>query len=109
MKIVKRDYKKERRLKKRLKKEADREWYLELIQKRPNCEVCGKEARQVHHFYPKGLYGHLRLNKDNGISLCMGCHFMHHHRGDPKIHQAIVAARGKKWHTKLTKLAYKKS
>lgn len=106
MKIIKKDYKKERILKKKAKKQADKEWYLK--NKKEFCEVCGKDGRQVHHFYPKGLYGHLRLLDANGITLCMGCHFMHHHRGDPKIHQAIIKGRGKIWYVRLTKLAYKR-
>ena len=108
MKILKRDYAKERRAKKRAKKDADRKWYAVNLSKRPECEVCGKPAIQIHHFYPKGLYGHLRLHEMNGISLCMYHHFRHHHLGDPVIHQTIITRRGKKWYNYLTKLAYER-
>ena len=89
--------------KKQLRSQCDKLWYEAYL--KPECEVCGESATQVHHFYPKGLYGHLRYNRDNGISLCVKCHFFHHHRGDPLIHQAIIRARGKRWFNRLQKLA----
>jgi len=89
--------------KKRLRGQCDRLWYEVCIKKYGNqCDVCGGKARiQVHHFFPKGLYGILRYDLDNGISLCMGCHFKHHTCGDPTIHQTIVAKRGQKWYNDL--------
>lgn len=89
--------------KQKLRSKADKLWYEVL--KKPHCEICGKEAIQVHHFYPKGLYGHLRYDLDNGISLCMGCHFTHHHKGDPSIHNTIIAKRGRLWFNRLKKKA----
>ena len=87
--------------KKKLRSKADKLWYQLLI--KPKCEVCGKQATQVHHFFPKGLFGHLRYNIDNGISLCSSCHFAHHHKGDPRIQQTIIEKRGKKWYNRLNK------
>ena len=69
------------------------------------CEVCGKEAITAHHFFPKGNFGHLRYTLSNGISICNTCHFGHHHRGDPRIHQTIIQNRGQKWYNELEKQA----
>lgn len=80
---------------------ADKLWYQRLLKRK--CEVCGKKAIQVHHFYYKGSYGHLRYDLDNGISLCQGCHFVLHHQDPKKIEEKIIAVRGKKWFNKLQK------
>ena len=88
----------------RLRHKADKLFFQKYLQ--PKCEVCNMEARQLHHYYPKGLYGHLRYDPDNAISLCMGCHFRHHHRGDPAIHQTIQANRGIKWIRELAGKAH---
>ena len=79
----------------KLCKQCDKLWYQKLI--KPQCEVCGKKAIQVHHYYYKGSYGHLRYDLDNGISLCQGCHFVLHSRDPKKIEQQIIAKRGQKW------------
>ena len=84
--------------KSRLMRRADRIWFEKLLKEK--CEVCGKPAIQVHHFFPKGLYGHLRYNTSNGVSLCRGCHFLIHH-ADPKIRDKIIEVRGKKWYDEL--------
>jgi len=78
-----------------LMKQADKLWYLKL--KKPKCEVCGEKAIQVHHYYYKGSYGHLRYDLDNGVSLCQGCHFVLHAQDPKKIEQQIIAKRGQKW------------
>ncbi len=69
---------------------------------------CSTDANPPHHFYPKGLYGHLRYELDNGVPLCMGHHFAHHHRGDPLVHQMIIDKRGKRWFNRLKKKAFKR-
>lgn len=85
--------------KQRLRKEADKLWFQKCI--KDKCEICGESGYlQVHHFFPKGQFGHLRYNLDNGISLCRGCHFHLHHQ-DPRIQQKIIAKRGIKWYTDL--------
>jgi len=91
--------------KKRLRSKCDRAWFEKLIKQNPLCEICFDKAVQVHHYYPKGLYGHLRYDLDNGISLCMKCHFFHHHRGDPSIMEAVLKSRGKRWLNRLSKKA----
>jgi len=92
--------------KSRLQHKADKLWYLKYL--RPACEVCGKKAVQVHHFYYKGSYGHLRYNKDNAISLCMSCHFILHHQDPKKIEIKIIEARGQKWYKRLQEQALNK-
>ena len=82
-----------------LRKKCDKAWFTKLL--KPQCDVCGKEARQVHHFFPKGQFGHLRYCPENAISICFSCHFAHHHKGDPRIHQTIVDKRGLKWYWDL--------
>lgn len=86
--------------KKRLRRQADKLWF-DIIMKAEGCEVCGKIGQQAHHFFPKGQFGHLRYNLENGICLCGACHFAHHHKADPRIHQTIIEKRGKKWYNKL--------
>ena len=85
--------------KQRLRKQADKLWYNKCLLR--YCECCEKPAVQVHHFFPKGQFGHLRYNIDNGISLCMACHFAHHHKGDPRIHQQVIVNRGVEWYHSL--------
>ena len=69
--------------KSKLQSQADVLWYNKLI--KDNCELCGENwALQVHHFYYKGSYGHLRYDLENGITLCKMCHFALHAGGDPK-------------------------
>ena len=94
--------------KQQLRSKADKLWFQNIFSRNGFCEVCGEIPRQVHHFYPKGLYGHLRYDLDNGVILCMGCHFSHHHRGNPEIHQTIIDKRGKRWHNRLKKRALKR-
>lgn len=69
------------------------------------CQVCFKMAGQVHHYYPKGAYGHLRLDTDNGIPICQGCHMRHHSAADPRIHQTIDERRGIEWVERIKKKA----
>jgi 5-methylcytosine-specific restriction endonuclease McrA len=85
--------------KSKLTSEADNLWYRKYLKE--FCEVCGKPASQLHHFFPKGLYPSLRYHPENGISLCVGCHFSHHMKGDPLIHQRIIETRGDGWYLLL--------
>jgi len=86
--------------------QADKLWYQALL--KPKCEVCEGKAIQVHHFFYKSSYGHLRYNEENGISLCQHCHFLIHTR-DPKIiNDKIIKARGNKWYNKLKEQALTK-
>jgi rRNA maturation protein Nop10 len=91
----------------KLKSECDVLWYKALLQE--NCEVCGGYANQVHHFFPKGQYGNLRHHLKNGISICQGCHFKHHTKGDPVIHQTIIQKRGQDWYDELLEASKERS
>ena len=94
---------------KRARKKADKLWHEAVIKKwGDKCEVCDKKAVHCHHFYPKGLYSLLRLEVANGVPLCFHCHFSRHHKGDPKINQAIIKKRGQQWYELLKKQAQEK-
>ena len=92
--------------KKRLRSRADMLWYQACIKKHGGaCELCGKTHQlQVHHYYPKGSYGHLRYKLSNGIILCKGCHFRLHH-ADATIQDLIRDKRGQKWYIQLKSLS----
>ena len=51
-------------------------WSLS-VRKRDNhiCQNCGKPAKEAHHIFPKSKYPGLALNINNGISLCLFCHW----------------------------------
>lgn len=83
---------------------ADKLWFRKYLQ--PKCEICGGKAIQLHHYFYKRNYPHLRYDKENGISLCKGCHFVLHYQDSHRIEDKIIAKRGKKWLTALKKKAY---
>ncbi len=85
--------------KKRLKNKADKLWYHKHLKE--NCEICGKRANQVHHFFPKGHYAHLRHDEDNAISVCQGCHMKIHFTGSPEPIQILIKKRGEEWYNRL--------
>jgi len=90
----------------KLRSEADNLWFR--VNLKDKCEVCGEKAIQVHHFFYKSSYGHLRYDNDNAISLCQKCHFILHHQ-DPKIiTDKIIEKRGKEWYNKLKEKAQEK-
>lgn len=91
---------------KSLRTKADKLWYQKCI--KLLCEVCGQEAIQVHHFYYKGSYGHLRYDTDNGISLCAKCHFLLHFQDPKAIEEKIVLVRGQDWYSRLNKKSKEK-
>ena len=97
--VPKKNIKQMKNKKAQLRSKCDMAWYNKCLLR--YCEVCEKPAQQVHHFFPKGQFGHLRYNTDNGISLCNGCHFAHHSKGDPRIHQTIIKNRGIEWYNEL--------
>lgn len=101
MKIKKPKYN-QAKAKKRLKTKADKLWFEKCVKE--NCEVCGRRWMiQVHHFYFKGTYGHLRYDIDNGVSLCKGCHFVLHNQDAKKIEEKIIEKKGKAWYNRLKK------
>ena len=90
------------KVKNQLKSEADKLWKQAILLKSERCEVCGSDyGLTAHHFFPRSLAGHMVYLLDNGITLCRGCHFAHHFKSDPTIHQKIIVSRGEKWYNKL--------
>ena len=67
------------------------------LQNNPTCLVCGNKATTCHHYVPKSLSAYLRCDDKNLIPICNSCHFAHHTRSDPRIHEAIEKKLGKKW------------
>lgn len=90
--------------KKKLRTVADKAWFNKHAEE--NCEVCGcSEYLQVHHFYYKSSYGHLRYDDENAVTLCRRCHFILHHQDPKKIEDIIIDMRGPKWLNSLKKKA----
>ena len=117
MKIPKIDYKREKRLKNRLLKEADRLWHEKGAKEWGNtCFFIGsgKEAKQHtsevkfgHHIKPKGLYPHLRHDLDNYLNVCWPCHYKLE-KVDKSMIMDVVSRRGKGWYNRLEKKANNK-
>lgn len=88
--------------KKRLRSVADQLWFEKNLKE--NCEVCSSPVYlQVHHFYYKSSYGHLRYDNNNAVTLCRKCHFVLHHQDPKKVEEKIIDARGKVWHRRIQK------
>jgi len=89
-----------------LRQKADKLYYEVYV--KDYCEACGRSGvvLQVHHFYYKSSYGHLRYWKDNAVTLCVACHFMLHHQDPKRVEDRIIKNKGEKWHKKLQKDAY---
>ena len=41
----------------------------------PNCEVCGKKAKETHHIIPVHIDKSKELVWDNLLAVCRECHF----------------------------------
>lgn len=102
----------EKRLKKRLEKEADDLWHIAGIKKWGN--VCffqnsPKKAKAHrthtntgHHYFRKGLYPQLRYDLDNFVPACWPCHYKME-KIDNTMLIDVGDARGKKWYSGLKK------
>jgi len=59
-------------------RKLDKTW-ADLIKKDERCEVCGSiNGLNAHHWYKKRKAYATRWELDNGISLCISCHFEAH-------------------------------
>ncbi len=90
----------------KLREYADELWQIACAKKWGhrcinNCGMAGP----FHHFYPKGQYGHLRYDLDNGVNLCAGCHTKIHLAHDPDIIMKIRGVRGEDWYNALREKA----
>lgn len=88
---------------------ADKLWYSIGMLKYQYCEVCSRPTNQIHHYFFKGSFGHLRYDLDNMVGLCKGCHFLLHHKDPHLIEEAIKAKRGEKWYNNLLEKARNRS
>jgi hypothetical protein len=70
--------------KKTLKNKMDK-LYSEIIRSGGDCEVCGKPARDAHHFIGRKNLN-LRWDLRNGVRLC----FQHHTGGNQSAHNDPV-------------------
>jgi len=56
-----------------------RVWSKEVLRRAVyTCEICGSKATLAHHIKPKKLYPKEALDIDNGIALCINCHYKVH-------------------------------
>jgi hypothetical protein len=71
--------------------------FKEIVLERANykCEICGGQANTAHHYYPQSSYGYLKYETKGGISICVKCHFKHHTKADPIIHEIAYRKRKK--------------
>ena len=60
-----------------------REWRTAVFERDGyTCQNCGQKGGKLnaHHMKPFALYPELRLDVDNGITLCKECHAMAHRK-----------------------------
>lgn len=91
--------------KKKLRLKAEKLWNAAIFKIYGKVCYCGTKANAPHHFFPKSVYGHLKFDLNNGVPLCKGHHFSHHHKGDPEVHQRVIEKKGEKWFKELRKKA----
>jgi len=86
----------------KLEKKLNKLWELKCAEKWGNesCEICGGEFSCFHHFIRKSRSTLLRYDVENGIPVCVRCHYKIHF-GEPideyRIYDQIRKQRGKKW------------
>lgn len=85
--------------KQKIKRGLDR--FIQVTYLFEDCLVCSNKASVLHHYVPKAQSLYLRWRKENLIPLCFGCHFAHHSKGDPYIHQTILKRKGFLWADKI--------
>lgn len=58
-----------------------REWVKKVFERDKHlCQRCGKKGRHAHHIKNYRDYPELRLDIDNGKTLCVVCHTVEHHK-----------------------------
>jgi 5-methylcytosine-specific restriction endonuclease McrA len=88
----------------KLRSKADNLWFQVCLTKNPRCFLCGNEARQIHHYKAKSQFAHLRYYFDNGISLCMKCHFALEFK-DKSLATEIAKKKGDAWYKNICEMA----
>ena len=89
--------------KQKLKRELDKFIQQIYVPLNPECLVCCNHTSCMHHYVPKAQSLYLRWRKENLIPLCQGCHFSHHSKGDPYIHETILKRKGFRWADELNR------
>lgn len=67
------------------KKPEYKEWRAAVFERdKYTCAICGKVGGDLnaHHIKPYAKYPDLRLDPDNGITLCKECHRKVHRKGN---------------------------
>ena len=80
----------------KLRRRADKLLQQLFVELNPKCFLCPKPTSCGHHYYPKSRCSALRYDFQNLINLCVG-HHLHHHAGDPSVHNKINQIKGKAW------------
>lgn len=67
------------------------EYYQEQVFIRYNhkCVRCLRKAQVVHEMLPKSLYYEWWKDIDNGVSLCISCHFWAHRFGSKQSREKL--------------------
>jgi hypothetical protein len=67
-----------------------------VLSKRPNCELCGDVATQVHHdsYHTLVMVG---LMNDSLVAICRDCHVGIEFEGDRKLDSVLVRRKLRKW------------
>ena len=76
----------------RLLQEVGRKLYEEK-----GCLVCGGKYCCLHHYVTCGSCSALKFDWNNLIPICNSCHFSHHTKSDPRVHNEINRIKGQEW------------
>ena len=61
-----------------------RDWSAFIRQRDARCTQCGRtEDLHAHHIKPKSTHPELKLDPNNGTTLCYRCHKQEHERARP--------------------------
>lgn len=61
------------------------EWAAAVKQRDKACRKCGRsEDLHAHHLMPKSTHPELRLDIENGVTLCYRCHKAEHEKHRPR-------------------------
>ena len=70
-----------------------RKWKKSVLNKYSNCVSCGSDkSLQAHHISQWSDDPINRINLDNGVALCAGCHAKQH----PELHNLILSKQNRK-------------
>lgn len=60
------------------KSDLDITWSKNIKNRDKNCQICNKPVKNAHHIFYRQFYPLLRFNENNGIGLCILCHWQSH-------------------------------